>query len=57
MTAPLDATGLPGPWPVLLDEVRRYPSPHNSQPITVRVLDERRAQVFYDLDRGLPAES
>lgn len=57
MTAPPDATELPGPWPVLLDEVRRYPSPHNSQPITVRVLDERRAQVFYDLDRGLPAES
>jgi hypothetical protein len=33
-----------------------YPSPHNSQPIKVRVLDEFRAEFFYDLDLGLPAE-
>jgi hypothetical protein len=48
---------LPGPWTAILDEARRYPSPHNSQPITVRVHDDRRAEFFYDLDRGLPAEN
>ena len=45
------------PWRDVLEEARRYPSPHNSQPITVRVTGERTADVFYDLDLGLPAES
>ncbi|GAA4893733.1 hypothetical protein [Actinomycetospora straminea] len=57
MTAPLGAPDLPRPWSAILDEARRYPSPHNSQPITVRVHDDRRADLCYDLDRGLPAES
>ncbi|GAA4804782.1 hypothetical protein GCM10023200_47680 [Actinomycetospora chlora] len=57
MTDQLTAPHLPGPWRTLLDEARRYPSPHNSQPITVRVHDDRRADLFYDLDRGLPAEN
>ncbi|WP_284327224.1 hypothetical protein [Demequina litorisediminis] len=48
---------LPGPWRALLDEARLYPSPHNSQPVRVRVTGERSAEVFYDLDRGLPAEN
>lgn len=48
---------LPGPWPAILDEARHYPSPHNSQPILVRVLDAATAEVAYDLDLGLPAES
>ncbi|MBW0103002.1 hypothetical protein [Pseudonocardia sp. KRD291] len=48
---------LPDPWHALLDEARGYPSPHNSQPILVRVHDSRRAEFFYDLDRGLPAEN
>ena len=48
---------LPGPWRSILDEARLYPSPHNSQPIKVRVLDECRAEFFYDLDLGLPAEN
>lgn len=46
----------PDPWPALLEEARAYPSPHNSQPITVRVRDAARAEFCYDLDRGLPAE-
>ncbi|PWD51755.1 hypothetical protein C8046_14970 [Serinibacter arcticus] len=45
------------PWRDVLEEARRYPSPHNSQPIKVRVTGERTADVFYDLDLGLPAES
>lgn len=46
-----------GPWATLLEEARHYPSPHNSQPITVRVRDAGSAQFCYDLDRGLPAEN
>lgn len=46
----------PDPWPALLEEARHYPSPHNSQPITVRVRDAGHAEFCYDLDRGLPAE-
>ncbi len=46
-----------GAWEPLLDAVRRYPSPHNSQPIRVRIVDDAVAEVFYDLDRGLPAEN
>lgn len=46
-----------GPWPALLDAARNYPSPHNSQPIRVRIVSDTRADVFYDLDRGLPAEN
>jgi hypothetical protein len=46
-----------GAWPAIIDDARLYPSPHNSQPIKVRPLDDRRAAVFYDLDLGLPAES
>ena len=48
---------LPSAWGQILDAAREYPSPHNSQPIRVRVLDDATAEVFYDLDRGLPAES
>ncbi|GAA1402877.1 hypothetical protein GCM10009613_63290 [Pseudonocardia kongjuensis] len=51
------STSLPGPWRRLLDEARAYPSPHNSQPIVVRVLDAGRAELLYDLERGLPAEN
>ncbi|MEV1290732.1 hypothetical protein [Pseudonocardia sp. NPDC049635] len=51
------STSLPGPWSYLLDEARAYPSPHNSQPIAVRVRDAGRAELFYDLERGLPAEN
>jgi len=50
-------TDLAEPWGRLLEAARSYPSPHNSQPIRVRVVDGATAEVFYDLDRGLPAES
>jgi hypothetical protein len=48
---------LPGPWQSILDEARHYPSPHNSQPIMVRVTGDTTAEIYYDLDRGLPAEN
>lgn len=45
------------PWLRIVEDARRYPSPHNSQPIKIRPVDSRTAEVFYDLDLGLPAES
>lgn len=51
----ISATG--AVWRSIVEDVRRYPSPHNSQPIKLRPLDELSAQVLYDLDLGLPAES
>ncbi|WP_223690481.1 hypothetical protein [Leifsonia poae] len=45
------------PWAAIVDDARQYPSPHNSQPIKLRPLDEATAEIFYDLDLGLPAES
>jgi hypothetical protein len=47
---------MPTTWDQILTYARRYPSPHNSQPIKLRV-DGSSAELFYDLDRGLPAES
>lgn len=41
----------------ILDEARLYPSPHNSQPIMVRITAGDELEVFYNLDRGLPAEA
>ncbi|MBW3606384.1 MAG: hypothetical protein KY460_16055 [Actinobacteria bacterium] len=43
-------------WTRILQAARRYPSPHNSQPIRVRIADPDRIELYYDLDRGLPAE-
>lgn len=43
-------------WTAILRAVRRYPSPHNSQPIRLRIIDAHHAELYYDLDRGLPAE-
>ena len=45
------------PWLRIVEDARNYPSPHNSQPIKVRPVDSRTAEVYYDLDLGLPAES
>ena len=47
---------MPTAWDTILTYVARYPSPHNSQPIKLRI-DGSRAELFYDLDLGLPAES
>jgi len=44
-------------WLDLVDDVRWYPSPHNSQPIKLRPISETAAVVYYDLDLGLPAEA
>ena len=46
-----------GTWAAIIADARRYPSPHNSQPIKLRPTGQRTASVFYDLDLGLPAES
>ncbi|GAB3165072.1 hypothetical protein GCM10027059_22210 [Myceligenerans halotolerans] len=45
------------PWPRIVEDARNYPSPHNSQPIKLRPVDARTAELYYDLDLGLPAES
>jgi hypothetical protein len=45
------------PWLRIVEDARHYPSPHNSQPIKLRPVDDRTAQLYYDLDLGLPAES
>ncbi|MBT2515620.1 hypothetical protein [Arthrobacter sp. ISL-30] len=44
-------------WLNIVEDVRWYPSPHNSQPIKLRPISETAALVYYDLDLGLPAES
>lgn len=44
-------------WLDIVEDVRWYPSPHNSQPIKLRAISETEARVYYDLDLGLPAES
>ncbi|MBA3748895.1 MAG: hypothetical protein H0W96_15595 [Solirubrobacterales bacterium] len=45
---------MPTPWDTILSYARRYPSPHNTQPIKLRI-DGLSAEIFYDLDLGLPA--
>ncbi|WP_285107725.1 hypothetical protein [Promicromonospora sp. MEB111] len=45
------------PWLSIVQDARHYPSPHNSQPIKLRPVDEATAELYYDLDLGLPAES
>jgi hypothetical protein len=50
-------TSMGGVWPAIAEDVRLYPSPHNSQPIKLRALNDATAEVYYDLDLGLPAES
>ena len=45
------------PWPAIVEDARRYPSPHNSQPIKLRLTGRLTATAYYDLDLGLPAES
>lgn len=37
--------------------MRLYPSPHNSQPIRVKIIDDFNLEVYYDKHYGLPAES
>lgn len=44
-------------WPAIVEDARRYPSPHNSQPVKLRPTGALTATLYYDLDLGLPAES
>lgn len=44
-------------WLDIVEDVRWYPSPHNSQPIKLMPVSETEARIYYDLDLGLPAES
>jgi hypothetical protein len=44
-------------WIRIVQDVLRYPSPHNSQPIKLRPVNETTAEIYYDLDLGLPAEN
>jgi Nitroreductase family len=41
-------------WRELLDDARWAPSPHNTQPWKLRVIEEREAELLYDPDRLLP---
>lgn len=43
-----------GSWEILVDYARRAPSPHNTQPARLRILDDRRAELYFARDRGLP---
>ncbi len=52
----VEVTAVDHEWQRILTYAGRYPSPHNSQPIKVAI-DGPTLQLFYDLDRGLPAES
>lgn len=45
------------PWLSITEDARHYPSPHNSQPIKLRPVSPTTAQLYYDLDLGLPAEN
>ncbi len=44
-------------WRTILEDARWYPSPHNSQPIRLKIKDKFSAELFYDKKCGLPAES
>ena len=43
-------------WRVLLETAARAPSPHNTQPWRLRIIDDRRADLFIDRKRVLPDE-
>lgn len=44
-------------WEKLLHYAYTYPSPHNSQPMKVKLQGEDTAEIYYDKLLGLPAES
>lgn len=43
-----------GLWSELVEYARRAPSPHNTQPTRLRILDRDRAQLVFVAGRGLP---
>lgn len=44
-------------WLEILEDARWYPSPHNSQPITAKIISEHTAVFYYNKQKGLPAEN
>ena len=44
-------------WEKIIEDARYYPSPHNSQPIKINLIDSKTADIYYDTKLGLPAES
>jgi len=44
-------------WKQLLTYAYTYPSPHNSQPIKIKIISDEKAEIYYDKKLGLPAES
>lgn len=41
-------------WHKILEDAQWYPSPHNTQPIKVHIIDEKTIDVYYDLEYALP---
>lgn len=41
------------PWHHIMELAQLYPSPHNGQPIKLKVIDNSHATVFFDTARGL----
>jgi hypothetical protein len=44
----------PNPWLRIAPYAQRCPSPHNTQPFRLRILDERKAELVFMPRRGLP---
>lgn len=44
-------------WEKIVEHACMYPSPHNSQPIKIKFVSTDTAELYYDLDLGLPAEN
>ncbi|WP_375398347.1 hypothetical protein [uncultured Sphingomonas sp.] len=44
----------PAPWSAIARYAQRCPSPHNTQPFRLRIVDARRAEVVFLPRRGLP---
>ncbi len=44
-------------WDKIIKLACKYPSPHNSQPIKIKIINPDTAELYYDLDLGLPAEN
>lgn len=45
------------PWDIIVELAATYPSPHNSQPLWIKPINQTDAEIYFDLERGLPAES
>lgn len=52
--APDHPAGTDSPWRRLATYARRAPSPHNTQPARLEIVDDRHARVLFVPDRSLP---